>query len=421
MANGFNLADFASLAESGVLKPQADRMKAFDTAIAKKEDKKATELAKAATQTPVDVAAAEQMPQQKPEIDPMQKLLEKAMSQSGGPSKEHLAFLQQNRDKLLASLDEERKGLAGTESLIDKYAKAGVKGEVDLSPLLGLVDSWTGSNFSKFYQPPENQTAEERALDVAKLKTALAKAKGDLVKKEADIIKSYGQQLEGDKQDPFSQYMRLQALEQGKENARTRQERYDEKQRVDAENMISKEVGKIKEQVIDMNNQLDIADTALASGELGKITPVLATLARNLSGEKGVLTDRDINRILTNTLQMDAAKAKAYIASDPKAKLDPRVTSALRELIDLARTKNSAALKAKLKGRAELYNKRQTKAWKDVMGEGDFGQEALKDAEALFKSTADTGGGPVPTGPSASGWTDEKERRYQELKQKLGR
>lgn len=88
----------------------------------------------------------------------------------------------------------------------------------------------------------------------------------------------------------------------------------------------------------------DVVKAALDSGDITAIQSALSNYAR-MSGEKGVLTDQDIIRVMPSNLKTKAAKWWAAVSSDPTIQAPPEVVTALAA--GLERLKTAAETKTK--------------------------------------------------------------------------
>jgi hypothetical protein len=125
--------------------------------------------------------------------------------------------------------------------------------------------------------------------------------------------------------------MQRDAAKQAEQN-----ERFDAKNR----DNIEKEIQTAYERDIIMplkerDAQFKTMETALAKGDSPTIMMILGQFARGISGEKGVLTDKDIERVFPQTARQKIANIQAFLTG--KAPADPEVVSKARELLDIAK------------------------------------------------------------------------------------
>jgi len=125
------------------------------------------------------------------------------------------------------------------------------------------------------------------------------------------------------------------------------------------ENRVQKLIDKEDQSFSATSLQLAQIDGALASGQLFQMTAVLGQLARQVSGEKGVLTNKDIGRILPFTGVQLAANIKAFISGDIGADVS-KVSTQLRQLILMSEPLMQARSMKRLKDSKAVFMKEKT-------------------------------------------------------------
>lgn len=198
-------------------------------------------------------------------------------------------------------------------------------GQVNISPLLGLVDDWYGTTLAKNYKAPS--TAEDRAKMLSGFSDNKYKALQDYA--EANF-KNIAYMKEGTDQDKLVSKL---AEKMGYTNENFKppaplRGRNDRGSAIDDYKIIQ-EGAKISKDALDKISSLDSAEQLLASGDIGSIKRSLSVVARAVSGEKGVLTDQDITRVLPATANMDVNTFVAYITSNPNLLADKKIVDAL--------------------------------------------------------------------------------------------
>lgn len=88
------------------------------------------------------------------------------------------------QQKIQQQIELQRQGIESQRAQVQQLGQA--PQEMDLSPLMALTDSWTGSNFSKSYQKPE--TAQERAYKQAQLQQGLRNQESGLIDSEIKML-----------------------------------------------------------------------------------------------------------------------------------------------------------------------------------------------------------------------------------------
>lgn len=84
-------------------------------------------------------------------------------------------------------------------------------------------------------------------------------------------------------------------------------------------------------------DQLEALQSALDRGDIGSITRSMGLAARLLSGEKGVVTDRDIGRVLPKTIGMDFTQLEGYLTNNPSTLLNPMTLIGIKEEVQAAK------------------------------------------------------------------------------------
>lgn len=206
---------------------------------------------------------------------------------------------------------------------------------VDVSPLMALTDAWTGSNLAKSYKAPPGWDAR------------------------AKLLLDYGQKMQKDEQDQLdsmikmAQYMKSgstteqlgsvlgQSYSMGQTPlgqpklggaGRPRDPQIEDKYLI---SMANKAYDKFSE----ANRQLNTLEDNLARGDLQGLQISLGFASRQLGGQMGVLTDKDVRQTLPATGLQTLAQLEAYVTNNPNVLLDPKITKGLKELAAIARTK----------------------------------------------------------------------------------
>lgn len=324
------------------------------------------------------------------EFELLQHFLKKSPEQQA-MEKEQMSMFQD-------AIGEQKKGIDASEEALAAYANSPT--ETDMRPLLSLVDSWTGSNFAKGIKPPT--TPEEKQARVAQLQDLIAKRKGDLAKTQGQLLKQAGGGMKPET------LMRLLGV----------QGRADERLLQKTEERIDKDTTKALESMTKMDSTFNQIQQSLASGEVGQIVPMLSQVARNISGEKGVLTDKDIKRTLTRSLKMDWTMVQSYLQSDPRAKVDPRVVEALQILAKRALADTVRVTRIRISRKRKTYGGFTSKSYRRAMAEDGGGTNALNVAEetiSTFEKFHGSAGGSGAAAPRE--FTGEKGEAYKWLQQ----
>lgn len=319
-------------------------------------------LAQSIKETPVqpEVTAEEIQPQKMSQAEMQQKMYQLMQKSMGGQS-EQIEALKQAVAKEQA-----------------RQEQAGVLGRLDLRPFAQAMRQYGSTTVAIPTEAPEDRTEMLR-----KLQKELTTAKGGLTDDQINFLKT----MMEDKKAAQA------ALSQGNQDIRVFQD-------------VKRAYDKPAEDIQDFYQAHDAVKLALNSGDITAIQASLSNYAR-MSGEKGVLTDQDITRVMPNNLKQRAAKWWANVASDPTVQAPPEVVEALAKGID--RLKQAAETKAK--ARFERVRSETEE------GPGAYGKysKALypKAIQVIRPAEAEAKGG--------AGMSEAQKKRLQELKAKYGK
>lgn len=276
------------------------------------------------------------------------------------------------------SLNQQKSGIDQLQNQVNDIAKK--PGEIDWSPLASYFDSTVeGSKLSQGYKAPESQ--EQKDQRVALLNDQIQKSRQGLSDKEIDAMKV----------DLNAALTNKMIASQGRD-ARFKQAN---------DIKMEKEIGQDLTKLSDANNEhtqnLTTLDENMASGSYAKISNSLANFSRNIAGEKGVLTDKDLERVLPKNIFGTLAKFESYFTETPDAALDPKYTKALNELIATARTKTAQRMNENLDQRETRWGN-PASAYASVYNSVGRPQvDAIrKRVETVLKPQAPAGGAASP-------------------------
>jgi hypothetical protein len=122
-------------------------------------------------------------------------------------SPEEIAAQQALQDTFQKRQAQQEGSISSMEDSLKKYLARERK--TDLSPLLALADSWSGSNLLKAYNRPETQ--EERDAKVLQIQNLIAKQRGELTDNELSLLKSRASELASDRRNS-DYYKNVRAL-----------------------------------------------------------------------------------------------------------------------------------------------------------------------------------------------------------------
>jgi hypothetical protein len=293
---------------------------------------------------------------------------------------------------------------------------------LNYGPLLGLVDSWTGSQLAKNYKAPMSD--EDRSDKLLKLQDLVVKQKNAIQDNLTNLIRA---QIGPDRQvDTVKQINDIVTTLKGKDKLQTTNEvgrstpratgagnaiRLEKDLRTDIDkNVITP--------ITHRSEQFGIIDDAFKTGDYQAINSVLSQFSRGVAGEKGVLTDQDIVRVMPRSFEGDVAKWKAYISNTPSAQMPPEYVDSLRNMVGIARQNAAKVYGEMLESKERLY--RASPSYQTLMQGG--GSEMFKTARDRVTSFGDQGGSkPKFQRKDTSKMTlDEKKAYLQELQKVTG-
>lgn len=309
--------------------------------------------------TPEDyLLLAGNAPQAQPKIPQMDKDLKKQLEEA-----------------IMQSMAEQKRGVEDLSNIY-KAQLENQKPQVDLSPLLALTDTWTGSKMQAGYKRPE--TSDEMAEKAMGMQAAINKARSGLTDDQTKFLQS--------------------ELNNKLLGSMSRRRNFEDAQLLKKEDTIRKDLDKsVFEPIKLRQEQFSNIDDAFASGDYQSVWAMLSQFSRGVSGEKGVLTDHDITRVMPKNIYGDIAKVKSYFSETPSTQMDQKYVQQLRNLVGIARKNASRVYGQLVNDKEKTY--RSSLSYKNVMdssGKEMFG--VANDRVKLF-NTGGAGGG-EPKRPS---------------------
>jgi hypothetical protein len=271
-------------------------------------------------------------------------------------------------DMLLQKQQQDANALRGN---VDAFEELPV--ENDISPLLGLIDTWTGSNFTKNYKKP--LTPHERLKEIAALRKAAGDQQGDIAKTQLGLTGA------GAKQDTalLATLARMAGDSAGFK-------KFNQDFKIGQE--VGGKVNKLRDEITAEVSNYNLLNDIVDEGSVQKVRASLSNLARTIGKEKGNMAEGDVARQLLPTLEGTIRQLDAYITSNPNAKLDPATIAPIKEVISQSREALYSALKGKLAGHKRTYNSRKEMA--DYMASsGEAMLDSLQDDFVSLRSDPD--------------------------------
>lgn len=209
---------------------------------------------------------------------------------------------------------------------------------LNLAPLMGYIDflnkgksNTLGAYMNSGLMP---ESPEQRQAKISQLQKAISQAEDKLTDKEIKVLKA---NLDAQKAGTsFSTNMRAMTRLLSQEGV---QKRHNAKEAAARQKEFMKWSTDLNEKVTADSRQFNQLSDAFEQGDYQSVMANLGVFARVISGERGVLTDKDITRVIPRSILQDEAQLKAYFTEDgaATAKVDPNWTRALKKLISIAR------------------------------------------------------------------------------------
>lgn len=226
---------------------------------------------------------------------------------------------------------------------------------VDFRPLASFVGTMVkgGEDLAKAF--PEVDTPEKRAKKIQELENLLQNQRGDLSKNAIMLLRA-----EMDKQ-------------------KDRNKRFEEAQLTKKETELQKDLEKrIFTPMDEYNTIMSNMEDQISRGTISSIGTAISNYARAVGGQKGVLTDQDVNLMLPKNLLSTIARAEAWVTSNPNVPLPKEVSQALQREMEISRQNTRRIFEQKLNTAKNIYSTRQS--FRDVMNPlTGFGPKAFEE------------------------------------------
>lgn len=299
-------------------------------------------------------------------------------------------LMQQFSDKMKASEDQQLAGIADMEKAAEQYS--GQRVGYDIRPLAGLVDSLTGSNLYKSVSDSMGDTPEEKRQKLMAMKDKIQGMKGAMSKDQLAYMKEQINALNDKLKMQITENMADKRLSEMEE----RNKRFFASMGLKMEDTVRKDVNKLADEFIDDNNNLNLLENKINSGDARSIGMAVAAIARNVQEQKGALSDKDIALSFPADLATNWSQLSNYLGGQEK--ISPQLQAALKKLVVEARANAKTRYAAQLQNRKEQYS---AGSYSGLMKEGKVGDVIFKKGEqALGPSPSVT---PAPSSVPAPG------------------
>lgn len=319
----------------------------------------------------------------------------------------------------IPAVAKEQKGLEDQEDLARKLMAAQAQDTTapDFTPLADLAKMWTNGAYQSTFKP-QNQDKAKSIMDyfekIQDNKRDLAKSVLDAVKASKQGVYTTQNSTADDTTNKVIQLLFQNPQPQPKTGGNASAANLQFRKEQDIRNAVNQEQTKFQ----DVKNTFDTIDGALASNDYQQVSNSLAQIARFVGGEKGMLSEGDIKRVVPSNYQGSLHRFLSYFSDTPTTQMNPAYVASLRELVQRARANVGKKYKSLADSRVNGYA--QSSTYKDIPVKKHF-QPLYDDINALLgpgAGAADAVSPPPATPPAQGGLTPEQEKRRQELLKK---
>jgi hypothetical protein len=238
------------------------------------------------------------------------------------------------------AMEQRQAGLGGMEKqLAEEKAKPRTFSDVDLSPLMSLTDSLSGSQLTKNYKRPLGDEEKQLRYD---------KMQGDIRGERNNIV------------DDQLKYLKEQSS-QARDTVRMQQQdarayRADAQQNNKFMYEVKKDFDKQVDPAIDGASKINQAESALMSGNPNRITGAMSIIARVVNGEKGALSNDDVTRTMATNVNLYMAQLENFWKTNPNAQVPPELLNPLKQSVAEYKKHTSEAVGKVLDNRRDEFN-----------------------------------------------------------------
>lgn len=260
-------------------------------------------------------------------------------------SPDEKAMMEAQRNKITSLMDQQRNRQQGQiqqmRQALNEY-KQNPRG-IDFTGGLMLADmlnrgTANPSNLTFQYlqsgMRPESE--QQKMANIMDMENRIATQQDRAAGNEIDLAKAHMKSLQ-DRASMSSQLRYMSRLRGQDLSLR----KFWENESNDAQKEILKFTTKLTNEAAEKAQQFDQLKGAFARGDYQSVISNLAVYARAVSGERGVLTDGDIQRVLPRNWNAGVAKFFAQFSEVPTEQLPPDFNKNLMELVELAQEKTA--------------------------------------------------------------------------------
>lgn len=314
-------------------------------------------------------------------------------------SPENQALRSEMQKRFLESKAAQESSINDLETQLKNYQGSS---KVNLKPLLALADAWGDgeSNLAAAYQAPDSE--EDKAYKAAQLQDLIAKRKGDVAKDELNYLKSQQSDKLGLRMFETEQRNARQARAYDKDTAKYVSERFNK-------NIFGEGTSRDFAQV---ETDFDTLQSNLQAGDMLSFGTAISNYSRQIGGQKGVLTDRDVQLLKPAILEAKMNEIQTFFDANPGKPLPPQFLAPYADIMNRIRGKIGEQKLSQLERTKNELSK--TGFTRDVMEEGS-GRDIYEMSRDRIKSfmggrpqyreeekpATNTGDGPQPNAKPA--------------------
>jgi hypothetical protein len=306
-------------------------------------------------QVPVEKGAKQPAPMQLPMQSMSMSMQSPMMPLNLSP--EEKQNIESSRERLQMLMDRQANrqqgAIAQMQQNLQEY-KQKPRG-MDWSPALAFIDFLNKgkSNLAATYNQSSLRPESERAkmANIVNMQNQIASQQDRAAGNEIQLAKAHMQSLK-DRTSMASQLRYFSRLRgQDKTDAR-----FWARESHNAQKEVMKFTTKMTDEAGEKAQQFNQMDEAFSNNDYQSVMSNLSVFARAVSGERGVLTDKDIERVIPPNFQGGVAKFLSSFSNIPTSELPPGFTTKLRQLIDVAKRKSRKRYKDAIDSHQENAN-----------------------------------------------------------------
>lgn len=233
------------------------------------------------------------------------------------------------------AVQEQLQGLKQQSAAVGRFAST--PSQVDLDPVVDLVNSVWGGKFSHTGERARGDARQKQVMDyIEKIqdnRSAISKSVMDAVKAqkagtttEADTIKNMfmAEKLRSFFQEPKKEFNPFSGAASGMSQLRV------------AEEGVGKLFEGYSKRHQELKERLGKMSDAIKTKDYGNIRAMLSNVAKGVGADSGMLSNQDIANTLPRTMAQDLKGLEVWLSGDPRMQTDPHIPEYLVNLAKIA-------------------------------------------------------------------------------------